>query len=495
MSDPKARPPKDQATSKRAGLSVHHWALIGLILISVAGFWLGRVSLPFGIQMPERLMSEDHRHSWDPHERLVVEGIGFGTILSEVEIRELDGPIVFAAQKVEEAEINTPLDFGQRYRLSVEAERPWLGQKIHQDVAFETARIPHIESALRQELAPGGSLTLDVSEPVGKITAKGPFDLQTKSDESRQHFTLTSKPEEVIQGQTFSVSLDWETMNGIALPPFSLEVTTAPALGASIPLNGQKNLGIAMPIQIDFSEPVEAREKVGDSIKVTTEQGQTLHGKWAWTGKQHLQFRPEPFWPAHATIKVRIDPKAARSPRGGVLAQPVEASFSTGPDRRIEVYLDRQRVEIYENGNMIKTMKASTGKPKTPTVTGSFYIYARFPTKTMKSTGLKPGEKGYYEVKDVPYAQYFHEGFAFHGAFWHNNFGHPASHGCVNLATQKKNSRQGVNEDAGWLYHWASLGVPVTVHGTSSTKDPIMAGDGGNPEATTPSVNGAIDPR
>ena len=166
MSDPKARPPKDQATSKRAGLSVHHWALIGLILISVAGFWLGRVSLPFGIQMPERLMSEDHRHSWDPHERLVVEGIGFGTILSEVEIRELDGPIVFAAQKVEQAEINTPLDFGQRYRLSVEAERPWLGQKIHQDVAFETARIPHIESALRQELAPGGSLTLDVSERI-----------------------------------------------------------------------------------------------------------------------------------------------------------------------------------------------------------------------------------------------------------------------------------------------------------------------------------------
>ena len=172
MSDPKARPPKDQATSKRAGLSVHHWALIGLILICVAGFWLGRVSLPFGIQMPERLMIEDHRHSWDPHERLVVEGIGFGTILSEVEIRELDGPIVFAAQKVEETEINTPLDFGQRYRLSVEAERPWLGQKIHQDVAFETARIPHIEDLVFDKGSQGIADALAIIQHAVEDTAK-----------------------------------------------------------------------------------------------------------------------------------------------------------------------------------------------------------------------------------------------------------------------------------------------------------------------------------
>ncbi len=477
MRDPKAPPPNDQATSWRLGLKPHHWILIGLAFISVAGFWLGRVSLPFGIDLPKLLQSEETRHTIDPHERLVIEGIGFGTLLSQVEIREIDGPVVAEAQKVEDFETKAPLDFGKRYRLLVEAERPWLGQKMHQEVAFETALIPAIQSPLRQELAPGGSLTLDFSEPVGRITAKGPFNLQTKSDESRRHFVLLSKPEEVTQGETFTVSFDWETMNGVALPPFTLEVTTAPALGATIPLNNQKNLGVAMPIQIDFSEPLEAREKVGDAIKVTTEQGQTLGGKWVWYGKQHLQFRPEPFWPAHSIIKVHVDPKAARSIRGGVLAQPIDASFSTGPDRRIEVYLDRQRVEIYENGDMIKTMKASTGKLKTPTVTGSFYIYARFPTKTMKSTGLKPGEKGYYEVKDVPYAQYFHEGYAFHGAFWHNNFGHPASHGCVNLATQKKNSRKGVNEDAGWLYHWASLGVPVTVHGTSPAKDPVMAGD------------------
>ena len=486
MSDPKAPPPNDLATSKGWGLKPRHWILMGLTVLSFAGFWLGRVSLPFGIQLPQPLKSEETRHVMDPQERLVIEGIGFGTILSQIEIREIDGPVVAEALKVSSFETKTPLDFGKRYRLSVEAERPWLGQKTHQEVDFETAHIPAIESPLRQALAPGGSLTLDFSEPVGRITAKGPFDLQTKSDESRRHFSLLSKSEEVTQGQTFTVGLDWETMNGIALPPFTLEVTTAPALGASIPMNSQKNLGIAMPIQIDFSEPLEAREKVGESIKVTTEQGQALSGKWVWFGKQHLQFRPEPFWPAHTTIKVHVDPKAARSVRGGVLTQPIEASFSTGPDRRIEVYLDRQRVEIYENGDLIKTMKASTGKQKTPTVTGSFYIYARFPTKTMKSTGLKPGEKGYYEVKDVPYAQYFHEGYAFHGAFWHNNFGHPASHGCVNLATQKKNSRKGVNEDAGWLYHWASLGVPVTVHGTSPPKDPVMAGDGESLPLTPP---------
>jgi lipoprotein-anchoring transpeptidase ErfK/SrfK len=49
---------------------------------------------------------------------------------------------------------------------------------------------------------------------------------------------------------------------------------------------------------------------------------------------------------------------------------------------------------------------------------------------------------------------YFYKGYGLHGTYWHNNFGTPMSHGCVNLSIP----------DAEWLYYWAPLGTSVKVH-------------------------------
>ncbi len=156
-----------------------------------------------------------------------------------------------------------------------------------------------------------------------------------------------------------------------------------------------------------------------------------------------------------------------------MLKQALIEQFSTGTDRKLFVYLDSQRVDAVENGKVVRTFKVSTGKSKTPTVTGTFYIYDRYRHKTMRSDVGK-GQRGFYEVEDVPYTQFFHKDYAFHGAFWHNNFGHPASHGCVNMATKDQNKRwPNVSEDAGWLYRWAALGLPVTV--THKAPEPMQA--------------------
>jgi lipoprotein-anchoring transpeptidase ErfK/SrfK len=60
---------------------------------------------------------------------------------------------------------------------------------------------------------------------------------------------------------------------------------------------------------------------------------------------------------------------------------------------------------------------------------------------------------GYY-LPNVPYTMYFYGGYGLHGTYWHNNFGTPMSHGCVNLSTA----------DSGWLFDWASVGTVVNVH-------------------------------
>ena len=63
-----------------------------------------------------------------------------------------------------------------------------------------------------------------------------------------------------------------------------------------------------------------------------------------------------------------------------------------------------------------------------------------------------------YDIRDVPYIQYFHEGYALHGAFWHDDFGKVHSHGCVNLAPA----------DAAWLFEWTDPVVPPEWHGAVS---------------------------
>jgi lipoprotein-anchoring transpeptidase ErfK/SrfK len=58
-----------------------------------------------------------------------------------------------------------------------------------------------------------------------------------------------------------------------------------------------------------------------------------------------------------------------------------------------------------------------------------------------------------YNVPDVPHAMYYSGNYAIHGAYWHNSFGIPVSHGCINVAP----------DHAAWLFNWATVGTPVVV--------------------------------
>ncbi len=113
--------------------------------------------------------------------------------------------------------------------------------------------------------------------------------------------------------------------------------------------------------------------------------------------------------------------------------------------KEIVVKLDEQHVYAYEDGKLVRDVVVSTGLPDTPTVTGTFAIYQKLPSQTMRGPG--------YYLPGVPYVMYFHESYGLHGTYWHDNFGQPMSHGCVNLPTP----------DAQWFYAWAEIGTPVIV--------------------------------
>ena len=111
--------------------------------------------------------------------------------------------------------------------------------------------------------------------------------------------------------------------------------------------------------------------------------------------------------------------------------------------QRIDVDLTKQRLTAYEGELPVFSAGISTGKDGFETPEGTFYIYAKLLYDDM--TGNLQGEE--YDVRKVPFVQYFNMGYALHGTYWHNEFGTGVrrSHGCVNLSM----------DDAQWLWIWS----------------------------------------
>jgi len=137
----------------------------------------------------------------------------------------------------------------------------------------------------------------------------------------------------------------------------------------------------------------------------------------------------------------------------------VGGQLGTGPGpiqggyKEIVVSIAQQSMWAYENGELIISSLVSTGVgdvPETVTPTGFFSVLTKYELDTMDGTI----NDEYYNVPDVPWVMYFdNNGDALHGAYWHNNFGSPMSHGCVNLPL----------DVAEFLYGWAPEGTAVTV--------------------------------
>lgn len=125
----------------------------------------------------------------------------------------------------------------------------------------------------------------------------------------------------------------------------------------------------------------------------------------------------------------------------------VELPRGVGPNERwINVNLTDQTLQAYEGSILVRSFVISSGRPATPTVTGTFKIWIKVRMQDMSGPG--------YYIRDVPWVMYFYGDYGIHGTWWHNNFGTPMSAGCVNMNS----------EDAQWMFNWASVGTTVNVH-------------------------------
>ena len=133
--------------------------------------------------------------------------------------------------------------------------------------------------------------------------------------------------------------------------------------------------------------------------------------------------------------------------------------------KRIEVRLDDQLVLAYERERLVFATRAATGgrlrSGTYTTPTGDYITYHKRPTRHMAAGDLASSG---FDLPGVPWVTYIKEnGTSFHGTYWHNDYGHPRSHGCINLPMQA----------AKWLYRWTMPVVPMDkplVYGFTGTR-------------------------
>lgn len=124
-------------------------------------------------------------------------------------------------------------------------------------------------------------------------------------------------------------------------------------------------------------------------------------------------------------------------------------------EKRIEVSLSRQSLKAYEGDRLVLDTNISSGLPShatnpedsTETPRGTFHVQSKMPSKHMGDGNITADLEA-YEYPGVPWTSFFEPvvGIAFHGTYWHTNYGVTMSHGCINMRCN----------EAKWIYRWTT---------------------------------------
>ena len=173
--------------------------------------------------------------------------------------------------------------------------------------------------------------------------------------------------------------------------------------------------------------------QAGDTLsEIAAAQGTTVQQLLVDNGLPNGRF-------IYAGQRLRVRP-AVEGNALSLVAAPIEGK------KWIEVNLTEQTLTAWQGDVAVMHTSISSGRANTPTVTGRFTIGNKYKAQRMSGPG--------YDLPNVPWVMYFYSAYAIHGAYWHNNFGTPMSHGCVNMRSNESQM----------LYEWAPAGTEVYVH-------------------------------
>jgi lipoprotein-anchoring transpeptidase ErfK/SrfK len=241
----------------------------------------------------------------------------------------------------------------------------------------------------------------------------------------------------------------------------SLDQQTYPSVA---PLDGE-TVGIGMPVIVTFDVPVTDRKSIEKHLHVTTTPAQ--QGTWHWLNDNEVHFRPKTYWKAGTDVSVDVDINGV-SAGGGIYGQEDRVvDFHVGDAHVYKVNAQTDQMKVYSNGQLLRTLPITTGKPGFTTRSGVKVIIEKFDVKRMNSetVGIPAGSSEAYDIDDVQWAmRVTYSGEFIHAAPWSvGSQGYEnVSHGCTGMST----------ENAAWLYAMSRRGDVVEYTGTDRPMEP-----------------------
>ncbi|PSK86906.1 lipoprotein-anchoring transpeptidase ErfK/SrfK [Murinocardiopsis flavida] len=231
-------------------------------------------------------------------------------------------------------------------------------------------------------------------------------------------------------------------------------------LESNFPSSGDE-VGVGMPVIVNFDLPVENKEKVEAAMNVTSEKPAV--GAWNWFDDKTAVFRPKEYWEPNQKVTVDMHLAGVPAAKGVYGLRNYRLAFEVGRSQISTVSNKSHRMVVERDGKEIKDFPISNGdgtKPEFRTTSGTHVTMERHTNYKMDSAtiGIPEGSPGAYSLT-VAYAVRFSNS----GEFAHTSAGNPSlgsdnvSHGCTNMNLQ----------DSKWFYENTLIGDPYIVTGTT----------------------------
>jgi lipoprotein-anchoring transpeptidase ErfK/SrfK len=215
---------------------------------------------------------------------------------------------------------------------------------------------------------------------------------------------------------------------------------TPAALASIQPANGAV-VGVAHPVIVTFTGPVRNRAAAERTIKISTPNH--ISGSFDWVETNVVEWKPDGYWPAHSHV--------------GVEVHALSTGFDTGDQVVGVASISAHTFTVSVNGEVLRTMPASMGKPSRPTPMGNYSALSKERTVVMDSRtiGIPLDSSEGYKITASYAVRVTWSGVYVHSAPWSvDSQGYAnVSHGCINLSP----------DNAAWYFDTVHIGDPINV--------------------------------
>lgn len=244
------------------------------------------------------------------------------------------------------------------------------------------------------------------------------------------------------------------------------EFSTEPAvegqrleIASNFPTSGQE-VGVGMPIILNFDMPVQHKEQVESAVEVLSEEPNEIAANWVTD--EMMVMRPAEYWDPYQEITVNVRLAGVQFADGQYADRNYQINFDVGREQITEMHIPDHEMIVSVDGEVEHTFPVTNGEASrefNTTMSGTQLTMEKYTDLTMDSAtvGIPEGSPGYYRL-DVKYAvRYSNSGEFSHAADWHSDHGvRNTSNGCTNMTMS----------DAQWYYENSLMGDPVIKSGT-----------------------------